>query len=77
MQTKTTKNTQGVAVMNMKKKILSLLALLAVASTGAWAQDPDPIDLTPSAAASTVGLLTDADNFSGERVKSIVFYLSE
>ena len=28
-------------------------------------------------AASTVGLLTGADNFSGERVKSIVFYLSE
>lgn len=34
--------------MNMKKKILSLLALLAVATTGAWAQgsDPDPIELT-------------------------------
>lgn len=32
----------------MKKKILSLLALLAVATTGAWAQgsDPDPIELT-------------------------------
>ena len=28
-------------------------------------------------AASTVGLLTGADNFNGERVKSIVFYLSE
>ena len=28
-------------------------------------------------AASTVGLLTGADHFSGERVKSIVFYLSE
>ena len=28
-------------------------------------------------AASTVGLLTGADNFSGDRVKSIVFYLSE
>ena len=31
--------------MNMKKKILSLLALLAVATTGAWADD-DPINLT-------------------------------
>ena len=30
----------------MKKKILSLLALLAVATTGAWAQEPDPINLT-------------------------------
>ncbi len=32
----------------MKKKILTLLALLAVATTGAWAQgsDPDPIELT-------------------------------
>ena len=29
----------------MKKKILSLLALLAVATTGAWADD-DPINLT-------------------------------
>ena len=28
-------------------------------------------------AASTVGLLTDADNFGGEAAKSIVFYLSE
>ena len=28
-------------------------------------------------AASTVGLLTGADNFSGEAVKSIAFYLSE
>ena len=32
--------------MNMKKKILSMLALLAVATTGAWAQEPDPINLT-------------------------------
>ena len=31
--------------MNMKKKILSMLALLAVATTGAWADD-DPINLT-------------------------------
>ena len=53
------------------------MALLLTLATGAWAQDPDPIELTPSAAASTIGLLTDADNFSGERVKSIVFYLSE
>ena len=30
-----------------------------------------------STAASTVGLLTGADNFNGARVKSIVFYLSE
>ena len=35
--------------MNMKKKILTLLVLLMTAVTGAWAQDPDPIDLTPSA----------------------------
>ena len=53
------------------------MALLLTVATGAWAQDPDPIELTPSAAASTVGLLTGADNFSGERVKSIAFYLSE
>ena len=33
----------------MKKKILTLLVLLMTAATGAWAQDPDPIDLTPSA----------------------------
>ena len=34
--------------MNMKKKVFSMLALLAVATTGAWAQgsDPDPIELT-------------------------------
>ena len=30
----------------MKKKILSLLALLVAATTGAWAQEPDPINLT-------------------------------
>jgi flagellar hook-basal body complex protein FliE len=32
--------------MNMKKKVFSMLALLAVATTGAWAQEPDPINLT-------------------------------
>ena len=32
--------------MNMKKKLFSMLALLAVATTGAWAQEPDPINLT-------------------------------
>ena len=32
--------------MIMQKKILSMLALLAVATTGAWAQEPDPINLT-------------------------------
>ena len=34
--------------MNMKKKVFSMLALLAVATTGAWAQgsDPAPIELT-------------------------------
>jgi hypothetical protein len=34
--------------MNMKKKVFSLLALLAAVVTGAWAQgsDPDPIELT-------------------------------
>ena len=32
----------------LKKTLLTLVALLAMA-TGAWAQDPDPIDLTPSA----------------------------
>lgn len=32
--------------MNMKKKILTLLALLVAATTGAWAQEPDPINLT-------------------------------
>jgi hypothetical protein len=34
--------------MIMKKKVFSMLALLAVATTGAWAQgsDPDPIELT-------------------------------
>ena len=31
--------------MNMKKKVFSMLALLAVATTGAWADD-DPINLT-------------------------------
>ena len=31
--------------MNMKKKILSLLALLAVATTGAWAQGTDPASI--------------------------------
>ena len=30
----------------MKKKVFSMLALLAVATTGAWAQEPDPINLT-------------------------------
>ena len=32
--------------MNMKKKVLSMLALLAAVVTGAWAQEPDPINLT-------------------------------
>ena len=32
--------------MNMKKKLFSMLALLVAATTGAWAQEPDPINLT-------------------------------
>ena len=32
--------------MNMKKKVFSMLALLAAVVTGAWAQEPDPINLT-------------------------------
>ena len=32
--------------MNMKKKMFSMLALLVAATTGAWAQEPDPINLT-------------------------------
>ena len=32
--------------MNMKKKVFSMLALLVAATTGAWAQEPDPINLT-------------------------------
>ncbi len=38
--------TNNLKKMNMKKKILTLLVLLAVATTGAWAQEPDPINLT-------------------------------
>ena len=53
------------------------MALLLTVATGAWAQDPDPIDLTPSADGTTVGLLTGVDRFHGANVKSIVFYLSE
>ena len=32
--------------MNMKKKVFSMLALLVAVVTGAWAQEPDPINLT-------------------------------
>lgn len=32
--------------MNMKKKMFSMLALLVAVVTGAWAQEPDPINLT-------------------------------
>ena len=53
------------------------MALLLTLATGAWAQDPDPIELTPSAAASTVGLLTGADDFHGDYISYIAFYLSE
>ena len=43
-----------------------------------WDYNTDIITVTwTGTAASTVGLLTGADHFSGERVKSIVFYLSE
>lgn len=51
------------------------MALLLTVATGAWAQDPDPIDLTPSADASTVDLLTDADELYGSYVKYIAFTL--
>ena len=61
----------------MKHRFLYIMALLLTVATGAWAQDPDPIELTPSAAASTVGLLTGAEEFIGAPVKSIAFYLSE
>jgi hypothetical protein len=33
----------------MKHRFLFIIALLLTAATGAWAQDPDPIDLTSSA----------------------------
>ena len=33
----------------MKHRFLYIMALLLTLTTGAWAQDPDPIDLTPSA----------------------------
>ena len=33
----------------MKHRFLYIMALLLTVATGAWAQDPDPIDLTPSA----------------------------
>lgn len=42
-----------------------------------WAINNKTVTWTGSAAASTVDLLKDANNFNGERVKSIVFYLSE
>ena len=43
-----------------------------------WDPDTNKATVTwTGSAASTVGLLTGADMFSGERVKSIVFYLSE
>ena len=32
--------------MNMKKKVFSMLALLVAVVTGAWAQEPDPNNLT-------------------------------
>ena len=43
-----------------------------------WDYNTDIITVTwTGSAASTVGLLTGADNFGGEYAKSIVFYLSE
>jgi hypothetical protein len=35
-------------IKTMKHRFLFIMALLLTAATGAWAQDPDPIDLTPS-----------------------------
>jgi hypothetical protein len=37
----------------MKHRFLYIMALLLTLATGAWAQDPDPIDLTPSADGKT------------------------
>jgi hypothetical protein len=42
-----------------------------------WAYNNTTVTWKGTAAASTVGLLTDADMFSGEPIISIVFYLSE
>ena len=42
-----------------------------------WAINNTTVTWTGSAAASTVDLLKDVNSFNGERVKSIVFYLSE
>ena len=36
-------------IKTMKHRFLYIMALLLTVATGAWAQDPDPIDLTPSA----------------------------
>ena len=36
-------------IKTMKHRFLFIMALLLTAATGAWAQDPDPIDLTSSA----------------------------
>ena len=38
------------------------MALLLTLATGAWAQDPDPIDLTPSADGTVWTLSTSSPN---------------
>ena len=56
----------------MKHRFLYIMALLT-AATGAWAQDPDPIDLTPSADGTVWTLSTmpeyDVELEDGENAK--------
>ena len=52
-------------IKTMKHRFLFIMALLLTAATGAWAQDPDPIDLTPSAN-GTVWTLTSMPEYNVE-----------
>ena len=49
----------------MKHRFLFIMALLLTAATGAWAQDPDPIDLT-SSANGTVWTLSSMPEYNVE-----------
>ena len=51
------------------------MALLLTLATGAWAQDPDPIDLTPSAD-GTVWTLSTMPEYDVEKSRKSVSFRS-
>ena len=55
-------------IKTMKHRFLYIMALLLTVATGAWAQDPDPIDLTPSSTMPEYDVELEVTYYTDEEV---------